>query len=311
MVTAESAERWMQGMLMFLSLIIATTAGAQVEMSFANNVLFTKTGDMDGVRLAVLLPAPVTNEYQEISALHSNCGKFYTISENKKVLYYAGTFDGPTLPIVETFVYKSKPVIIDFSQKNNKNVIPGTEPNDYLDSDGKYINLKNKTIRSLGDSLWNVSKDTIDYARRCYEYVATHFKYIKVGNWRTLSEIIKKGGGECGDFSTVFITLMRYKGIPARHNIGVKTDGSYHVWADFYHTDYGWIPVDVTYKNSNPKGDFFGVYRGGLIILSQGFTTFSRPDLNIRNYPLQTFYYKYWYQSGYGSVEGHHEPSKQ
>jgi hypothetical protein len=163
----------------------------------------------------------------------------------------------------------------------------------------------------LGDSLWNVSKDTIDYARRCYEYVATHFKYMKVGNWRTLSEIIKKGGGECGDFSTVFITLMRYKGIPARHNMGVKTDGSYHIWADFYHKDYGWIPVDVTYKNSNPKGDFFGVYRGGLIILSQGLTTFSRPDLNIRNYPLQTFYYKYWYQSGYGSVEGHHEPSKQ
>ena len=65
MVTAESAERWMQGMLMFLSLIIATTAGAQVEMSFANKVLFTKIGDMDGVRLAVLLPAPVTNEYQE------------------------------------------------------------------------------------------------------------------------------------------------------------------------------------------------------------------------------------------------------
>ena len=38
MVTAESAERWMQGLLMFLSLIIATTAGAQVEMSFANKV---------------------------------------------------------------------------------------------------------------------------------------------------------------------------------------------------------------------------------------------------------------------------------
>ena len=47
MVTAESAERWMRGMLMLLSLIIATTAGAQVEMIFANKVLFTKTGDID------------------------------------------------------------------------------------------------------------------------------------------------------------------------------------------------------------------------------------------------------------------------
>ena len=300
-----------QCLLMFLSLLITTTAGAQAEISFANKVLFTKTGDMDGVRLAALIPAPVTNEYQEISALRSNCGSFYTISKNSKVLYYAGSFDGSTLPIVETFIYKSKPVKIDFSRKDNKNVIPGIDPNDYLDSDGKYINLKNKTIRILGDSLWSASEDTIDYARRCYLYVASHFKYMKVGNFRTLSEILKKGGGECGDFSTVFITLLRYKGIPARHNMGVKTDGSYHVWADFYHADYGWIPVDVTYKNSNPKGDFFGIYRGDLIILAQGLTTFSRSDISIRNYVLQSYYYRYWYQSGYGSVEGQHEPMKQ
>lgn len=300
-----------QCLLMFLSLLITTTAGAQAEISFANKVSFTKTGDMDGVRLAALIPAPVTNEYQEISALRSNCGSFYTISKNSKVLYYAGSFDGSTLPIVETFIYKSKPVKIDFSRKDNKDVIPGIDPNDYLDSDGKYINLKNKTIRILGDSLWSASEDTIDYARRCYLYVASHFKYMKVGNFRTLSEILKKGGGECGDFSTVFITLLRYKGIPARHNMGVKTDGSYHVWADFYHSDYGWIPVDVTYKNSNPKGDFFGIYRGDLIILSQGLTTFSRSDISIRNYVLQSYYYRYWYQSGYGSVEGHHEPMKQ
>ena len=308
MVTVNS---FRQGLLMLLSLLITTTAGAQAEISFANKVLFTKTGDMDGVRLAALIPAPVTNEYQEISALRSNCGSFYTISKNSKVLYYAGSFDGSTLPIVETFIYKSKPVKIDFSRKDNKNVIPGIDPNDYLDSDGKYINLKNKTIRILGDSLWSASEDTIDYARRCYLYVASHFKYMKVGNFRTLSEILKKGGGECGDFSTVFITLLRYKGIPARHNMGVKTDGSYHVWADFYHSDYGWIPVDVTYKNSNPKGDFFGIYRGDLIILAQGLTTFSRSDISIRNYVLQSYYYRYWYQSGYGSVEGHHEPMKQ
>lgn len=309
MVTVNS---FRQGLLMLLSLLITTTAGAQAEISFANKVLFTKTGDMDGVRLAALLPAPVTNEYQEISALRSNCGSFYTISKNSKVLYYAGNFDGSTLPIVETFIYKSKSVKIDFSRKdNNKNVMPGIDPNDYLDSDGKYINLKNKTIRSLGDSLWSASEDTIDYARRCYLYVASHFKYMKVGNFRTLSEILKKGGGECGDFSTVFITLLRYKGIPARHNMGVKTDGSYHVWADFYHSDYGWIPVDVTYKNSNPKGDFYGIYRGDLIILAQGLTTFSRSDISIRNYVLQSYYYRYWYQSGYGNVEGHHEPMKQ
>jgi hypothetical protein len=40
--------------------------------------------------------------------------------------------------------------------------------------------------------------------------------------------------------------------------VGIRTDGSEHVWTDFYLEKYGWIPVDATYKNSNKNGDFFG-----------------------------------------------------
>ena len=103
---------------------------------------------------------------------------------------------------------------------------------------------------------------------------------------------------------------MRYKGIPARHNMGMWVNGGYHVWPDFYHEDYGWVPVDPTFKNSNPNGDYFGRYDGNLIILSQGLTTYSGSDISVQNDPLQTYYYWYWFNSGHGNINGKHITSK-
>jgi phenylalanine-4-hydroxylase len=92
--------------------------------------------------------------------------------------------------------------------------------------------------------------------------------------------------------------------------MGVWVNGGYHVWPDFYHEDYGWVPVDPTFKNSNPNADYFGRYDGNLIILSQGLTSFSESDIEIRNKPLQAFYYWYWYTNGSGIINGVHKTSK-
>ncbi len=92
--------------------------------------------------------------------------------------------------------------------------------------------------------------------------------------------------------------------------MGVWVNGGYHVWPDFYDENYGWVPVDPTFKNSNPTSDYFGRYDGNLIILSQGLTTFSKSDVGIENAPLQTFHYWYWYNSGSGNIDATHETNK-
>lgn len=290
-------------------LFMVVLGHAQSETAFTNKVTYSKTGNMSGVRLVSLMPAPITNEYQEINSLSSNCGEFIDLNKANKILFYDGPFDKSLIDVAESFMYKSKPIHIDFNNKGNKNEVTGVEPTEYLGNDGIYIDANNETIKNIGNQLWQKSNDAIDYARLCYEYVASHYSYIN-GGWRTLAQIINAGGGECGDFTTLFVNLMRYKGIPARHNIGVWKDGGYHVWPDFYHEDYGWIPVDPTFKNSNPSGDYFGRYDGNLIILSQGLTSFTSSSVNIQEVPLQTFCYWYWYQSGSGSINGVHKTSK-
>lgn len=292
-----------------LLLFVSLSVNAQNEINFTNKVSFSKTGDMSGIRLAALIPAPVTNEYQEISSLLANRGKFIDLNEANRVLFYDGTFEGSTFDVLESFLFTTKKMKIDFNNKTSKNVVTGINPNDYLGSDGTYIDTNNNKIKEIGDQLWSQSENILDYAKRSYEYVASHYRYIN-GSWRTLSEILRLGGGECGDFTTLFVNLMRYKGIPARHNIGVWIDGGYHVWPDFYHEDYGWVPVDPTFKNSNRDEDYFGRYDGNLIILSQGLTTFFDSDISIQDVPLQTFFYWYWYNSGNGNISGVHKTSR-
>lgn len=300
----------MRKILRFIVLLfIIIPVKAQNEISFTNKVSFSKTGNLSGIRLVTLMPAPVTNEYQEISSLLANRGNYIDLNEANKVLFFDGTFEGSTFDVYESFLFTTKTVKIDFNNKTSKNVVTGINPNDYLGSDGTYIDTNNRTIKEIGNLLWSQSENILDYAKRSYEYVASHYSYIN-GSWRTLSEILQVGGGECGDFTTLFVNLMRYKGIPARHNMGVWVNGGYHVWPDFYHEDYGWVPVDPTFKNSNPNGDYFGRFDGNLIILSQGLTTFSKSDISVQNVPLQTFYYWYWYSSGSGNISGIHKTSK-
>lgn len=298
--------RYLVTILLFFSLL---NVNAQSEIDFTNKVVFTKNGNISVSRFISLLPAPVTNEYQEISELQANCGRFVDINQASKVLFYEGLFNGKTMEIFESFKCKPKKIKIDFTDKSQKNEVTGIDPHKYLGSDGTYIDVNNSTIQKIGDELWSSSDDVLDYARRCYEYVASHYKYIN-GSWRTLKNIIHDGGGECGDFTTLFVNLMRYKGIPARHNIGIAINGGYHVWPDFYDEDYGWIPLDPTYKNANPGGDFFGRYDGELIIVSQGLTSFTESNFEMTNIPLQTFAYWYWYTNGIGDITGEHKTSK-
>lgn len=114
-------------------------------------------------------------------------------------------------------------------------------------------------IDSVADILWGQSSDIIDYARRCYEYTATHLDYLYANTGlHSLQDIIDNGGGDCGNFSSYYISLLRNRNIPSRHVVAVMGLDNYHVWSEFYLQNYGWIPVDPTCKHGDPAGDYFG-----------------------------------------------------
>ncbi len=163
----------------------------------------------------------------------------------------------------------------------------------YTKSKKPYIDVENQEMILVADSIWNKSEDALDYAENCYNYVVENFTYQNpLTGFHPLSKILKNKGADCGNLSSVFITLLRIKKVPARHLMGFRPDGTLHVWADFYLENYGWIPVDVTYQIERPYDDFFGniKFQQNGFIINRGISNIVVYDDKVRKINgLQTY----------------------
>ena len=106
--------------------------------------------------------------------------------------------------------------------------------------------------------------DVIALARVLYDRVDQHMQYDKsrpgYGNGDALWAC-NSGYGNCTDFHSLFISMSRSKGLPARFEIGFPlprekgagTIGGYHCWAFFFVKGRGWAPVDISEADKNPE----------------------------------------------------------
>ena len=119
-------------------------------------------------------------------------------------------------------------------------------------------------------------------ARAIYDYVFTNLIYDKEtpgwgrGDTERACDVKR---GNCTDFHSLYISLSRASGIPARFKIGVnlpegknKLFRSYHCWAEFYALGYGWVPVDISeaWKDRSKYEYHFGTLDQNRIEFSQG-----------------------------------------
>jgi transglutaminase-like putative cysteine protease len=123
---------------------------------------------------------------------------------------------------------------------------------------------------------------TLERARALYDYVYSTMRYDKTGTgwgrgdaeWACDSK-----RGNCTDFHSVFISMARSQGIPARFDIGFplpldKSSGEipgYHCWAEFYDSQLGWVPVDISQAWQQRRQDyFFGAHDANRVQFSTG-----------------------------------------
>jgi transglutaminase-like putative cysteine protease len=148
--------------------------------------------------------------------------------------------------------------------------------------------------------------DTTDLAKahHIYNYVLATMRYDKSGEGWGRGDAVwacSSKRGNCTDFHSLFIGMMRASGIPARFEIGFslpenKNDGEvsgYHCWAEFYLEGTGWVPVDASeaWKNPDKRDYFFGAHDANRVFFSYG------RDLHLsseqQGIPLNYFIYPY------------------
>ncbi len=188
----------------------------------------------------------------------------------QRTVYFEKRIEDPSKPVTftETFEFDSYayyPKLMD--------ELAQPLPADWGDADlGERLphiaftpEMKETVAKIVGDETNPLKK-----VRKIYYWINANVKYHAEQEYTTLPSFslscLSKHKGDCGVQSTLFITMARIAGVPARWQSGWETkrdgDDSMHDWAEVYIAPWGWIPVDQSYglqkKSDDPKiRDFY------------------------------------------------------
>jgi len=145
----------------------------------------------------------------------------------------------------------------------------------FLPIGGRFESLARKITDSRS------AQTPLSQARALYDYISDSLRYAKEGTYGTADAqyACDAMSGNCTEFHSLFISLARSLGIPARFAVGAAipserdeggVDG-YHCWAEFY-ADGKWWPVDISEANkySALATYYFGHHPANRIELSLG-----------------------------------------
>jgi transglutaminase-like putative cysteine protease len=287
-------------------------AMASRSFEFTYQVHFPATENPAGlVRLWIPLPQP--DGYQDVSSLHIDSRVAYseghepeyknTFAEFKPTAQQAAAGFDVTLRFTATR-HEHKVALAGATVTVNDSAVSSSDPmfRRYLEPD-KLVPL-NGTIAELAKEHTAGDTTQIEKARHIYEYVVSTMRYDKSGEGWGRGDAVwacTAKRGNCTDFHSLFIGMMRSSGIPARFEMGFslpenKTEGDiagYHCWAEFYLNGVGWVPVDASEAWKNPaKHDyFFGAHDVNRVFFTYGRDIHLSSDQ--KGDPLNYFIYPY------------------
>jgi len=193
----------------------------------------------------------------------------------------------------------------DFAQLERKDTKPGAVPASmarFIQPD-KLIPVDGK-MKTLADQVTGDKTGTVSKAYAAYDYLFGTMRYDKTGTGWGRGDALwacDAKHGNCTDFHSPFIGMMRADGIPARFDIGFplpenKDSGDiagYHCWAEFYSPKIGWIPLDISeaWKAQQKKDYFFGTVDANRVQFSMGRDLTLSPKQD--GPPLNYFVYPY------------------
>jgi transglutaminase-like putative cysteine protease len=264
-----------------------------------------------GGKFLLWLPLPQQNEFQKIGNLRIDAPVAHTEGSDPEYHNPYALFE-PTSAQLETgfevtvrFVATRFEHKVDLSISAARLAMSSSTPPDlqrYLEPD-KLVPL-NGVIAELAKEHTAGDTTTLEKARHIYDYVVATMRYDKSGEgwgrgdavWACTSK-----RGNCTDFHSLLIGMMRSSGIPARFEIGFplpegKSQGDipgYHCWAEFYLQGAGWIPVDASeaWKNPAKRDYFFGAHDVNRVFFTYGRDIRLSPEQ--KGDPLNYFVYPY------------------
>lgn len=292
-----------------VSMVVAATFGLVLAGAAAADKAKSRTFELTyhakiegltpGQSYRLWMPMPRTNGHQEVTDLMDKLpGQVTTEGRfGNRMLYVEGVANTQGLASCTTS-YR-----IVRKEVTGEGMAPsGAEATMFLQPD-KLVPIEGKPLSLISGK--TLPSDKMELGRVLYDAVNNHMKYSKEGtgwgrgdsNWACDSKF-----GNCTDFHSLFISLSRAKKMPAKFEIGFSLPDArgageiagYHCWA-FFQPDKGrgWVPVDISEANKNPKLTeyYFGNLNENRLTMSTGRDLMLEPAQ--AGPPLNFFIYPY------------------
>jgi transglutaminase-like putative cysteine protease len=296
--------------LLFLSLsfLLALPALTQDSRHFTFHYAFTVKNLSTGKKVRIWIPAAHSDAFQEVKVVSVKSDlplKKMRESKDGNEIYYAETATAkePELHFdVEYDVVRHERIALASTPHVTRAALSSKEKQEDLAPD-TLVPISGLPA-DLAVKVTQGKTEPLEKARAIYDYVFTTMRYDKTGTGWGRGDVLyacdaKKGN--CTDFHSLFISMARSQGIPARFEIGFPLPADkhsaeiagYHCWSDFYIDGKGWIPVDISeaWKHQEKRDYFFGSHDVNRVQFSMGRDLRLNPPQDGK--PLNYFVYPY------------------
>jgi transglutaminase-like putative cysteine protease len=292
-------------------LLLSLCNGAHAEPVRVRSFNFTYHADIpvsnpSAKKIEVWIPLPREDAFQQVRDLKIDTPvHFEIVAQNlngNRVAHLEAPAPLPaSIPVTITFAtirHEEAANMIaaarDIPEPADARFVAYLEPNRLVPLTGR--------IAQVSANLAEIDATPLQQARVDYEYVTSIMKYDKTGTGWGRGDALYACDvrrGNCTDFHSLFIGLLRARGIPARFTIGFPLGSAasgdipgYHCWAEFYSGGV-WVPVDASEASKHPeKHDYyFGHLDEGRVAFTMGRDLTLKPPQN--GEPLNYLIYPY------------------
>jgi uncharacterized protein (TIGR03000 family) len=238
------------------------------------------TGLEPGKTARIWLPVPSSDDDQDVRMVLTELPPGNRLTREtqygNQLLYVEGRANAAgTIPISVTYRVTRREVRGESpNTDNNLRLARFLQPDAVVPVGGKPLELLEGK---------NLPKDPMALARTLYDVVNGHMRYGKDGIGWGNGDVLwacDSRFGNCSDFHSLFISLARAKGLPAKFEIGFGLPSErgagevsgYHCWAKFRPAGKGWVPVDISEANKTPalRDYYFGNLTENWVTFSGG-----------------------------------------
>jgi transglutaminase-like putative cysteine protease len=109
-------------------------------------------------------------------------------------------------------------------------------------------------IKYLTDSITGSETNPAEIVKRIYNWFSNNIPWAGALEYSIMPNIpeyvLKYKKGDCGMQTFLFMSMVRYKGIPVKWQSGwmmPPASENLHDWCEVYYEGTGWVPVDISY----------------------------------------------------------------